>query len=586
MVNEANAHGGKAAEGRELNRERGSMKRKRLLTSLLVGVMVLTMPVNALAEGNGQDISSTGAEEGTEGLVATEGGIETQERTEMPGLETAGDAVQADTEGTEEENQADGPAGPEAAPASEETQDAPEAQAAPAEGQTAAVQAEEGIEVQADENKYDPSTDPYGYKHILVDGVPYLDSPYLREIDIAGRRYTYLEFENGSTHKLDYTWTDVDAEWKSYVTMATGRPTCFSITPDGTVTCKYTDKELENIDSAHLYGTEASGHSGNRYTNIQIEVVGEYPGDSAPEQPAGSDSISYRTHVQTYGWQDWAKDGAMSGTEGQAKRLEGIEIKAGNGQGVRYRTHVQTYGWQDWVSDGAMSGTEGQAKRLEAIQIELTGEMAQKYDVYYRVHAQSYGWLGWAVNGGQAGTAGYGKRLEGIEIKLVAKGGAAPGSTEGAYVHPLIQYQTHVQTYGWQGWKNDGAMSGTEGQAKRLEGIKIQFLDPPYSGDVRYKTHVQTYGWQDWVSNGAMSGTSGQAKRLEGIQIELTGDMAAQYDIYYRVHAQTFGWMGWAKNGEQAGTAGYAKRLEGIEIKLVAKGGAAPGSTDNHFREK
>ena len=83
-----------------------------------------------------------------------------------------------------------------------------------------------------------------------------------------------------------------------------------------------------------------------------------------------------------------------------------------------------------------------------------------------------------------------------------------------------------------------------------------------------------------------MSGTEGQAKRLEGIQIELTGDMAAQYDIYYRVHAQTFGWMGWAKNGEQAGTAGYAKRLEGIEIKLVAKGGAAPGSTDNHFREK
>ena len=555
------------------------MKRKRLLTVLLAGTLVLTMPATALAEEGAQ--GSVNAEEGTEGQALETGG-----GAEMPGLETAGDAVQADTEGTGEENQADGPAGPEAAPASEETQAAPEAQAAPAEGQTAAVQAEEGIEVQADENKYDPSTDPYGYKHILVDGVPYLDSPYLREYMFDGRQYTYLEFQNGSTHKLAYTWTDVDAEWESFYLTASGRETCLSVTPDGTVTCKYTDKELENGDSVRLYEKVEPGESRNLYTDIQIEVVGEYPGDPAPEQPAGSDSISYRTHVQTYGWQDWAKDGAMSGTEGQAKRLEGIEIKAGNGQGVRYRTHVQTYGWQDWVSDGAMSGTEGQAKRLEAIQIELTGEMAQKYDVYYRVHAQSYGWLGWAVNGGQAGTAGYGKRLEGIEIKLVAKGGAAPGSTEGAYVHPLIQYQTHVQTYGWQGWKNDGAMSGTEGQAKRLEGIKIQFLDPPYSGDVRYKTHVQTYGWQDWVSNGAMSGTSGQAKRLEGIQIELTGDMAAQYDIYYRVHAQTFGWMGWAKNGEQAGTAGYAKRLEGIEIKLVAKGGAAPGSTDNHFREK
>lgn len=253
---------------------------------------------------------------------------------------------------------------------------------------------------------------------------------------------------------------------------------------------------------------------------------------------------------------------------------------------VTYQTHVQTYGWQDWVSDGDMSGTSGEAKRLEAIQIELTGSMAEKYDVYYRVHAQTFGWMGWAKNGGYAGSSGYAKRLEGIEIRLVAKGGAAPGSTEGAYRHPLIQYQTHVQTYGWQGWKQDGAVSGTSGQAKRLEGIEIRLVDPEFSGDVRYKTHVQTYGWQDWVSNGAMSGTSGQAKRLEAIQIELTGDMAAQYDIYYRVHAQTFGWMGWAHNGEPAGTAGYAKRLEGIEIQLVPKGGNPPGSTENYFREK
>ncbi|MCI9228775.1 MAG: hypothetical protein HFG86_12255, partial [Dorea sp.] len=36
-------------------------------------------------------------------------------------------------------------------------------------------------------------------------------------------------------------------------------------------------------------------------------------------------------------------------------------------------------------SDGALSGTENQAKRMEAIQIELTGEMAEKYDIYYRV---------------------------------------------------------------------------------------------------------------------------------------------------------------------------------------------------------
>ena len=61
-----------------------------------------------------------------------------------------------------------------------------------------------------------------------------------------------------------------------------------------------------------------------------------------------------------------------------------------------YRTHVQSFGWQNPVTNGAMSGTSGEAKRLEAIQIKLYGEMANRFDVYYRVHAQSYGWLGWA----------------------------------------------------------------------------------------------------------------------------------------------------------------------------------------------
>ena len=81
------------------------------------------------------------------------------------------------------------------------------------------------------------------------------------------------------------------------------------------------------------------------------------------------------------------------------------------------------------VSDGVVSGTTGQAKRLEAIEIKLTGELAEKYDVYYRVHAQTFGWLNWAKNGQTAGTVGYAKRLEGIQIVLVPKGGKAPSAT-------------------------------------------------------------------------------------------------------------------------------------------------------------
>ena len=335
-------------------------------------------------------------------------------------------------------------------------------------------------------------------------------------------------------------------------------------------------------------------------------------------------TVSYRTHVQSIGWQGIVTNGTMSGTSGKAKRLEGIKIRVyGNDNlGIQYTTHCQSYGWLPWSANGEMNGTEGEAKRLEAIKIQLTGADKEKYDVYYRVHAQSYGWLGWAKDGAPAGTAGYAKRLEGVQIVVVKKGSPAPdanfeGVNAASGVHQSVSYlakngsspvvggqvtsntnpsvageanvniayRTHVQSFGWQGWKYNGVMSGTSGKAKRLEGINIKLTNKPYSGSIVYTTHVQSIGWQGnennvntWFRDGQMAGTSGRAKRLEAIRIALTGEMAEHYDVYYRVHAQTYGWLAWAKNGEAAGTAGLSKRLEGIQIVLVPKGGAAPAN--------
>ncbi|SEQ44909.1 hydrophobic W protein, partial [Lachnospiraceae bacterium RM5] len=100
---------------------------------------------------------------------------------------------------------------------------------------------------------------------------------------------------------------------------------------------------------------------------------------------------------------------------------------------VRYRTHVQKVGWQQYVQNDILSGTVGKGLRLEAIEIKLTGDLAEKYDVYYRVQAQKFGWLGWAKNGESAGTSGYGYRLEAIQIQLAYKDTFAPGSTKNAY---------------------------------------------------------------------------------------------------------------------------------------------------------
>ena len=327
-------------------------------------------------------------------------------------------------------------------------------------------------------------------------------------------------------------------------------------------------------------------------------------------------TIRYTTHVQTYGWQGdennankWFANGKMAGTSGKAKRLEGIKIRVyGNDSlGIQYTTHCQSYGWLPWSANGEMNGTEGEAKRLEAIKIQLTGADKEKYDVYYRVHAQSYGWLAWAANGAPAGTAGLAKRLEAIQIVIVKKGesfdhaigniqsarGEAYIASSTANANPVVagennvnvEYRTHVQSFGWQGWKYNGVMSGTSGKAKRLEGINIKLTNKPYSGSIVYTTHVQSIGWQGnennvntWFRDGQMAGTSGRAKRLEAIRIALTGEMAEHYDVYYRVHAQTYGWLAWTKNGEAAGTAGLSKRLEGIQIVLVPKGGAAPAN--------
>ena len=387
----------------------------------------------------------------------------------------------------------------------------------------------------------------------------------------------------------------------------------------------------------------ASSNDGKRTQRFYVTVTKATPTpdpDPTPDPTPDPDpdptptpdvTTRYTTHVQTYGWQGdennankWFVNGKMAGTSGKAKRLEGIKIRVyGNDNlGIQYTTHCQSYGWLPWSANGEMNGTEGEAKRLEAIKIQLTGADKDKYDVYYRVHAQSYGWLGWAKNGAPSGTAGYAKRLEGIQIVVLKKGASALGlnyagvnATSGVHqaksyiakagsspvvgnqatsnTNPSvagernvnIAYRTHVQTYGWQGWRYNGQMSGTSGQAKRLEGINIKLTNKPYSGSIVYTTHVQTYGWQGnennqntWRHDGQMSGTSGQAKRLEAIRINLTGEMAAHYDVYYRVHAQTYGWLNWAKNGEAAGTAGLAKRLEGIQIVLVPKNSKAPAT--------
>lgn len=138
---------------------------------------------------------------------------------------------------------------------------------------------------------------------------------------------------------------------------------------------------------------------------------------------------------------------------------------------------------------------------------------------------------------------------------------------------PIVHYQTHVESIGWQQSVVDGITSGTVGKSLRVEAIKLA-VTGNVSGGIQYQTHVQSVGWQNSVANNALSGTTGKSLRVEAVRIDLTGDLKSQFDIYYRVQSQDRGWLGWAKNGESAGTQGFRQRLETMQVKLVKKGAA------------
>lgn len=310
-----------------------------------------------------------------------------------------------------------------------------------------------------------------------------------------------------------------------------------------------------------------TSQDGKVSTEITIEVV--------------ETSVTYQTHVQSIGWQNWVKNGAMSGTQGRSLRLEGIKIKLENATysgEIIYQTHIQNIGWQAEQKDGVLSGTTGQSKRMEGIRIYLTDELAAHYDIYYRAHIQEIGWLSWAKNGQESGSQGLSARLEGIEIQLVPKN-TKNFDTKRTFVNgsnTKFSYQVHGQNYGWQSPKVSGQIAGTTGQSKRIEAIRASIRDTNLQGNVSYRAHVQGIGWQNTVYNDAISGTVGQSRRLEALRISINGEISRFYDVYYRGHVEGKGWLAWTKNDGIIGSTGASKRLEAIEVRLVHKNGAAP----------
>jgi len=131
--------------------------------------------------------------------------------------------------------------------------------------------------------------------------------------------------------------------------------------------------------------------------------------------------VSYSVHMAGIGWGGYASNGETAGTTGQSRQIEAIKVRVSStiGGGIRYNTHVAGVGWLGWQQNDEEAGTTGQSRQIEAIQVELTGKLAQQFQVRYRVHMSGIGWSGWSSNGEEAGTTGQSRQLEAVEIRLV-----------------------------------------------------------------------------------------------------------------------------------------------------------------------
>ena len=139
-------------------------------------------------------------------------------------------------------------------------------------------------------------------------------------------------------------------------------------------------------------------------------------------------NVLVRTHVQNIGTSNYdVSNGNVAGTTGRALRLEKIFLcLTGCSGNIWISTHQANKGWSSYSFARAGrycgSGTTNESRAIEAVKIDLSGEAAQKYDVWYRVHVQGYGWLGLAKNNEIAGTTGQSRRAEAIQVMVFKKG--------------------------------------------------------------------------------------------------------------------------------------------------------------------
>ena len=341
---------------------------------------------------------------------------------------------------------------------------------------------------------------------------------------------------------------------------------------------------------------QAAGVTGDATRNIEaIEIQllpknANPPGSTSnPYQNSGTTtrnaplSLAITSHIGSVGWTPAVTDGMTTGFTEQSRRIEAFKVDLTNttglSGGILYSAHVSTVGWQGFRTSGETAGTTGAFKKVEAARLLLTDQLAENYDIWYRGYVQYMGWLGWAKNGDPAGSVGSSRQLEALEVRLVPKDSIT--LPQGGLHNPQnlaapdygIEYSAHVNYAGWTPSVVQEASSGTTGQSRHLEAVRMD-AGRSIEGDdlaINCLAYVKGTGWTSAATPGNACGTTGQSKPIEGVRLSLSGAAAAKYDVYYRTHVAFLGWQGWVKNDEVSGIPNTNKSIEAVIVKVVKK---------------
>ncbi|WP_348922091.1 hypothetical protein [Enterococcus rotai] len=127
--------------------------------------------------------------------------------------------------------------------------------------------------------------------------------------------------------------------------------------------------------------------------------------------------------IQGYGWTQLSEQTGniiKLGTPGSKLRIEGVQVFFSpnfTSSSVSYRLHMQNYGWLPWRSNGPISGKTGENLRSEALQITTSGNHA----VAFRTYSDGIGWSKWAFSSDPknniSGTTGQSRNMSAIEMR-------------------------------------------------------------------------------------------------------------------------------------------------------------------------